>query len=167
MPVANRQRDKVNQPRFAQFAVKSHKSPCFQPAECNIAGLNTTQRISHRNPSAFFTTTSPSKICVPPHDHKTSTLPGTQPPFSPSVIVTNSPEKQTIQVTFASTGPPTSSFAAKYSIVQQGAETNTTRVTDISVSTGLNSGPRTGIKLSKTHRDSVSGQDEDRVQANT
>lgn len=165
--VANGQRDEFRLPRFAQFAAKPRTSHRFRPAERNISGLNTTQRTSHTNSSAFFAATQPSDPCVPSHQQKTFTSPGTQPPFSPSVIVKNLPGKQTIQVTFASTGPPISSFCAKYNIVRQGGVTKTTDSTNIRMSTRDSTGPTEGIKSSESHRDSVSGQDENGVQACT
>jgi hypothetical protein len=63
-------------------------------------------------------------------------------------------------VTFASTGPPISSFSAKYAIVRQGGETKTTDSTDITMSTRDNAGPPEGIKSSKSHHGSLSVQDE-------
>lgn len=159
-PVANGQRDKLCLRRCAQFAVKPCTSPCFRPAERNIAGLNRTQRNSHKNSSAFFPAAQPSDPCVHTHQQKTFTSPGAQPPFPPAVIVKNSLGKQTIQVTFASTGPPISSFSAKYAIVRQGGETKTTDSTDITMSTRDNAGPPEGIKSSKSHHGSLSVQDE-------
>ena len=166
-PLSNGRRDKLHPPRFAQFAMKPRTSPCFGPVERNLAGLNTTQRISHRNSSAFFAVTQPSDPHMPPRQQRNFTSPGTRHHFSPNVTVRNTPGKQTIQVTFAVTGPPISSFSTKYTIVQQGGETKTTDSTDISMSTRENSGLPKGIKPGKSHNDSVSGQNEHGVQADT
>jgi hypothetical protein len=95
---------------------------------------------------------------LPPDQQKTFTSPGTQ-------LVTNTPGKQTIRVTFALTVPPISSFPAKYAIVRQGGETKTTDSTDISMSTGESTGPPKGIKPNESHNDSLSGQDELGVEA--
>jgi hypothetical protein len=101
-PVTTGGRDKLHPPRFAQFAVEPHTSPCFRPAEHNVAGLNTTQRIFDRNSSALVSDTQPSDPCLPPHQQKTFASAGTQPHFSRNVIVKNTPGKQTIQVTSSS-----------------------------------------------------------------
>ena len=148
------QRDKLHPPRLAQFAVNQRTSPC------NAAGLNTPQRISHRNSSALFAVTRPSDPCSPPHQRKTFASAGTQLRVSPTAIVTNTPGKQRIQVTFAITVPPISSFSAKYAIVRQGGETKTTDSTNISMSTEESSGPPKAIKPNESHNDSLSGQDE-------
>jgi len=165
-PVTIGRRDKLHPPRFAQSAVKPRTSP-FRPIERNVAGLNTTQRISHRNSPSIFAVTQSSDPRLPPNQQKTFASAGTQPRFSPNVIVKTTPGKQTIQVTFAVTVPPISSFSAKYAIVQEGGETKTTDSTAISMSTGESTGLPKGIKPKESNNDSLSGQDERGVQADT
>jgi len=166
-PVTTGQRDKLRPPCFAQFAVEPRTSPCFRHAERNVAGLNTTQRVFNRNSSALFAVTQPSDPCLPPHQQKTFASARTQPHFSPDVIVKNTPGKQIIRVTFAVTVPPISRFCAKDAFVRQGRETKTTNSTDIRMSTGESTGPPKEIKPNESHNDSVSGQDEHGVQADT
>jgi hypothetical protein len=166
-PVTTGQGDKLHPPCFAQFAVEPRTSPCFRPAERNIAGLNTTLRVFNRNSSGQFAVTQPSDPCLPPHQQKTFASAGTQPHFSPNVTVKNTPGKKTIQVTVAVTVPPVSRFCAKYAFVRQGQETKTTNSTNISMSVGKSTGPPKEIKPNESHNDLVSGQDEHGVHADT
>jgi hypothetical protein len=166
-PVTIGQRNKLHLPCSAQFAVKPCTSPRFQPVERNVAGLNMTQRISHRNSPELFAVTQSSDPCLPRHNQKTFASAQTQPSISPNVTVKNTPDKQTIQVTFVVTVSPISSFSTKYTIVQQGGGTKTTDSTNIIMSTGESTGPPKVIKPNESNNDSLSGQDERGVQADT
>jgi hypothetical protein len=115
----------------------------------------------------LFAVTQPSDPCSPPYQQKTFSSARTQLRVSPNAIVTNTPGKQRIQVTFAITVPPISNFSAKYAIVRQGGETKTTDSTDINMSTEESNGPPKVIKPNESHNDSLSGQDEYGVQADT
>jgi hypothetical protein len=124
IPVANRQ--------TAEIEISS-----------NIAGLNTTQRISHRDSSAFIATTQTASPPVP-HQKIVITSPGST--FSPPLIVTNAAGEQTINVTFTSTGPPIARCSANYTIVRQGEVTRTTDTTSTSMSARDSTVPPTDTK---------------------
>jgi len=165
-PVTTGQRVKQHLSHFTQSKLKLHTSPRFRPVEHNVAGLNTTQRISYRNSPALSAVTQSSDPRLPPHKQKTFASAGTQPHTSPNVTVNNTPRKQTIKLAVV-LAPPKLSFSSKSAIVRQGGETETTYSTNIIMSTEENTGPPKGIKPKESNNDSLSGQDEHGVQADT
>jgi hypothetical protein len=109
----------------------------------NVTDFNTTQKISHRDSSAFIAAT---QTASPPIADQMIIITSPESTCLPPLNVTTAAGKETIYVTFTSTGLPVSRCSANYNIVRQDEVTRTTSTTSTSMSTRESTAPPTDTK---------------------